>query len=238
MRRLVNKLAIERGEWSGYPIPDDALELVVEPTHPLYKSLNGAKLDSREGPTDESLEMVAKAFGDCDSIFPINCWVARDGREVWVYHNGDGRSKVATIPDRTAETRLHFALNTLVACLNWEPAAESTAQQCLFGMISEHQQRTYVVGGAFAETSKRSGVTYIFRRGRPTLAVKLDPDGGCNRLLAALCLHPIAYYKDSFAGAMVPSDEVIAHLSLMRGDEKMFWRKANHHSADSAACGL
>ena len=50
------------------------------------------------------------------------------------------------------------------------------------------------------------------------------------RILACLCLHPIAYYADSWAGAMCPTDDVIAHLMLMRGDEPMFWRRSNQHA--------
>ena len=49
-------------------------------------------------------------------------------------------------------------------------------------------------------------------------------------MLCAPCLHPIAYYDGSWAGAMCPTDDVIAHLALMRGDEHMFWRRANQHA--------
>lgn len=40
------------------------------------------------------------------------------------------------------------------------------------------------------------------------------------------------------AGAMCPTDDVIAHLSLMRGDEKMFWRRCNQHPAYRPEAGL
>lgn len=92
--------------------------------------------------------------------------------------------------------------------------------------------------GSFLETSQRSGVTYLFRRLRPTLAMRGSLDGSSVHILAALCLHPIGYYSDSFAGTMVPTDDVCAHLLMMRGDEHHFWRKANHHNIHAASSGL
>jgi hypothetical protein len=60
--------------------------------------------------------------------------------------------------------------------------------------------------GHFPEISKRSGVTYLFRRGRPTIALRQDEE--VNYALCALCLHPIGYYGDTWAGVMCPTDEV------------------------------
>lgn len=37
---------------------------------------------------------------------------------------------------------------------------------------------------------------------------------------------------------MTPTDDVIAHLTLMRGDEPMFWRRANQHGPDRPEAGL
>ena len=42
----------------------------------------------------------------------------------------------------------------------------------------------------------------------------------------------------SWAGAMVPTDDVIAHLSLMRGDEHMFWKRCNQHPSWRPEAGL
>lgn len=91
--------------------------------------------------------------------------------------------------------------------------------------------------GAFIETSPRSGVTYMFRRLRPTLAIKAGPDGDL-RILCGLCLHPIGYYAGTWGGAMCPTDDVIAHLCLMRGDEPKFWANSNQHEANHPACGV
>lgn len=37
---------------------------------------------------------------------------------------------------------------------------------------------------------------------------------------------------------MVPTDDVIAHLLLMRGDERLFWRRANQHHPLDPESGL
>lgn len=58
------------------------------------------------------------------------------------------------------------------------------------------------------------------------------------RILCCLCMRPIAYYADSWAGAMCPTDDVIAHLALMRGDEAMFWRRCNQHPPYRPEAGL
>jgi hypothetical protein len=88
----------------------------------------------------------------------------------------------------------------------------------------------YLLIGMFLETSKRSGVTYLFRKLAPTVATKAGPDDEM-RVLTTLCLHPIGHYENTPCGVMVPTDDVIAHLLLMRGDEAKFWAKANHHPA-------
>jgi hypothetical protein len=36
-------------------------------------------------------------------------------------------------------------------------------------------------------------------------------------------------YDGTFAGVMPPTDEVVADLLAMRGDEHFFWRKSNQH---------
>lgn len=66
----------------------------------------------------------------------------------------------------------------------------------------------------------------------------MRPAGDAMQILAALCLHPIGFYQGTWAGSMVPTDEVIAHLLLMRGDEPLYWRRANQHPAWSPLAGL
>jgi len=111
----------------------------------------------------------------------------------------------------------------------------------LAGLLTDHQMCQYFLTGSFLETSKRSRVSYMFRRLRPTVAMTprgQDASRDVMRCLAVLCLHPIGYYEGTWAGAMTPTDDVIAHLLLMRGDEPGFWRQANQHAPWTPEAGL
>ena len=109
-------------------------------------------------------------------------------------------------------------------------------------MVSHRQFKHYMMTGMFVERSKRSGVTYLFRRLKPTVALAARPglpETGANmKILCCLCMHPIAYYAESWAGAMVPTDDVIAHLMLMRADERLFWARSNQHPPYRPEAGL
>lgn len=238
VRRMVNQLAMQRGEWAGYPLPIEDLRLIMEPRYPL-PSMDGASLGSENMDVDdqEISSIIRNAFGECETIFPINEWY-HGNKWIWVYHNGDGRSKVAKMKlGRDPRRRCAFLLNTLLASRAWSVDGELKAQRMLLKELSEVQQTDYILTGTFVETSPRSKVSYIFRRGRSTLAIKMEP-GAEPRVLCALCLHPSGYYEFSFAGCMTPSDEVYCHLSLMRYDEHTFWKKANQHDPEIAEAGL
>jgi hypothetical protein len=99
--------------------------------------------------------------------------------------------------------------------------AEKVALKKLKTMIPPAKFEHYVLTDMFIEQGK-SGVHYVLRKNRPTVAVSN------NNVLCALCLHPGGYYGGSWTGVLCPTDEVIAHLLLIRGDEHFFWKKANH----------
>jgi hypothetical protein len=77
----------------------------------------------------------------------------------------------------------------------WPVEAEQKAQQKLTSLIPAKQFELYQLTGHFAETSKRSEVTYLFRIGRPTIAMRESEEG--SYWLCALCLHPIGYYGNT-----------------------------------------
>ena len=101
--------------------------------------------------------------------------------------------------------------------------------QLLGTLLRHHVFKQYLLTGMFLETSKRSGLTYLFRRLKPTVVLDARDQAKSIRVLCALCLHPIGFYLESWAGAMTPTDDLIAHLMLMRGDEPMLWRRSNQH---------
>jgi hypothetical protein len=211
MRTALNQLSEKAGEYCGLPLMIEGQQLVIEPTHraiSAYKDHNAkcAEDDNSEGCTI------------------VNTWWSRNRRtEIMLWREADGRLDWGQLP---ASNHLQHDIRTLGCSIAWSPATESTAMGKLSELISAHGFRSYFMTGMFLETSKRSGVTYLFRRLKPTVALKAGKNGQM-RILACLCMHPIGYYAESWAGALCPTDDVITHLMLMRADESMYWRRAN-----------
>lgn len=207
-------------------MPLDGMPLIVEPKYPKAKEL--MKIGRKPGAEEE--ENGAKIR----NIF----WSWRWRCDVLIWEK-DGKIEWGKVPNIHG---LGHALSTLGASDAWGIKQEAQAVQTLAGLVSHRAFKQYVLTGSFMETSKRSGVTYLFRRLRPTVAItnrgKRGKAGDHTRILCALCLHPIAYYESSWAGAMVPTDDVIAHLMLMRGDEPLFWKRANQHPPYRSEAGL
>lgn len=222
-------------EWQGYPVPlGDDTPLVLHPRHPmrdLYPNVVKPSTDS--------------GFDDGETC--VNRWWCRKRQvEVFVIRDKHGRASVLTLPhapDRSME-RLTFWMTTIGGADAWDLDAEHKAREHLREMLTERQWRHYDLTGSFFETSDRSRVTYLFRRLRPTVALSPRGTSGTStgeesmRCLAVLCLHPIGYYANSWAGCMVPTDDVIAHLSLCRGDEARYWGQAIQHAAHEPEAGL
>lgn len=239
-RRVSQIYTEERGEWCGLPMPVPHVPLVVEDKHPhaalfdqLQDVLNETELD---------LMPVGGERGDFDDDWTIiNEWRGRTTQGVTgtifiLRHRTTGQVRGGVVPDQWV--RFHLLLEgTFAARRVWSLETEVAAVQRLRTVTSELQYASYLLTGQFLEISPRSKVAYLFRRLRPTIALSL---GGTlsYRPLAALCLHPIGYYTDTWCGAMVPTDDVLAHLIMMRADEKMFWRRANQHNVFSPEGGL
>jgi hypothetical protein len=163
----------------------------------------------------------------------VNCWWnSRYQLNIVVVKNQQGRARFTIL----VEDRLAFTIRTLEAAAAWPVEAERKALQKLASLIPPDAFELYELTGHFAEISNRSHLTYLFRKGRPTIALRQSEAG--SMVLCALCLHPIGYYGDTWAGAMCPTDDVIAHLLMMRGSEEKFWANANQHSVDHPAAGV
>lgn len=217
LRNRLRDLAGERDEWSGIPLPIDGERLVIEPTYKYAGLSDIGKPDPQ--PDDYTVRNVFYSHARrCD---------------VAVFREADGRITHALMP---AIHHLDYDIRTLGCSDAWGLEQETNAIRLLASMASARQIKQYMLTGMFLDTSKRSGVTYLFRRLKPTVALR--PSGKRMRILCALCMHPIAYYDGSWAGAMCPTDDVIAHLSLMRGDEPMYWRRCNQHEAHRPEAGL
>lgn len=202
-------------------MPLDDERLVVEPTYPKAMELMaiGARDDSEE------LEAGWKVRNEF--------WSTHKSCTIIVAQQPNGRVTYGIEP---GIHHLKHDLKTLGCADAWGIEQESTAIELLASLVEPRKLRQYMLTGMFLESSKRSGITYLFRRLKPTVAI--NTKGKDSRVMCALCMHPIAYYQGSWAGAMCPTDDVVAHLMLMRGDEPMFWRRANQHPAYRPEAGL
>jgi hypothetical protein len=224
LRRRVADLMLERGEWAGCPMPIEGLRLHIEPTYP-YQELADL-LAKKDEPADDDL--------NAEGLRPggrlVNTWYSERKRAyVFLVQDATGRAQAFVLPQERWIRRLDISILGAQASWAHDVTAEITAMRTLSEHTTEEQMRQYWLLGQFIETSKRSGVTYVFRRVRPTIALRPMLHTDRMHVLAVLCMHPIAYYRDTTVGAMTPTDDVLAHLLLMRGDEAMFWRRCNQH---------
>lgn len=232
LRGSINLAALMDGEWAGAPMPIPGIPLVVEPRYP-YQGLNGFKLDG----ADPKPEWTADDYEDIPPIVH-NSWYAT-ARNAMVYVCSDtiaGKRYPVMLP-QWGGARLQMWIGTIGASAAWSLESEYQAMIKLNGHVTDTAWRSYCLTGTFLETSPRSGVTYLFRKLRPTVAIKGTRDGG-TKILAALCMHPIGLYSGTWGGVMCPTDDVLAHLLLMRADEHFFWKKANSHESWRPEAGI
>ena len=229
-------------DWQGVPVLlGEDLPVVVHDRHPLrdfYKELK------EEAGEEVGIVFGGPSFDDEDDEVLRNHWYSRvRNAEVYVFQRR-GKFFAVTVPRAPdlSMDRLTYWLTTIGASDAWDLEAEYRARELLRSMLSERQWRHYDLTGCFFETSPRSQLTYVFRRLRPTIALSprhkpgsLDDNMRC---IAVLCAHPIGYYQQSWGGCMVPSDDVIAHLTWMRGDEAGYWKIANQHEPWRPEAGL
>ena len=232
LRAALRDVAAQKGEWAGIPMPLQGERLVIEPTYP-YAALSAIGARDVDEADDAGVK-VRNTF-----------WSTKLASRVVIYQEADGRIRWGIDPGVH-----HFTqdLQTLGCADAWGLEQEETAMRLLSTLVKPRALKQYLLTGMFLETSRRSGLIYMFRRLKPTVA--LTPRGTRRRsmrrtstdsdvgILAALCLHPIGYYSGSWAGALCPTDDVIAHLMLMRGDEAMFWRRSYQHAPWTPEAGL
>lgn len=224
VREALREVGERDNSWAGIPMPLEDLPLTVEPNFPRGEGLMEIGRKEKTSTDDEEIKII--------NVF----WSWRWRADIVVYEViATGKRKHTKIP---AVHGMDYMLATIGASFAWGIEQEAAAVQLLGTLIEHHKFKQYLLTGMFMENSERSGLTYVFRRLRPTIALSLDHEKDEMRILCALCLHPIAYYEDSWAGAMCPTDDVIAHLMLMRGDEPMFWRRANQHPPYRPEAGL
>jgi len=221
LRDRLQMVAAERDEWAGFPMPLEGERLIIEPSYPYAEAMSAINAE-KPNPEDTGWR-VRNTF-----------WSTRHRCDVVVMQEADGSISRAYLHRRS----LDLEMRTMACSEAWGIEQEQRALQLLGTMLNHLMFKRYLLTGMFMETSKRSGVTYIFRRLRPTVALRANLGKGVVKILCALCQHPVGLYADSFAGAMCGTDDVIAHLALMRGDEKMFWKRSSQHAPSRPEAGL
>lgn len=230
--RHLAQSGVDRNDWSGLPVPVPGLSLVLEPRY-KHKALEEFRWKECYDDQGNCSEIPEEPLSQPSRFKRVNSWwSARYQATICVIHDDLGRARVGM----QIEDRLSFTLRTLEAAAVWPVEAEEKAQKKLAGLIPKESFELYQLTGQFFEASNRSRVTYLLRRGRPTIALREGEESAY--WLCALCLHPIGYYGDTWAGVMCPTDEVIAHLLMMRGSEEKFWANANQHPLHHPAAGL
>jgi hypothetical protein len=220
IRGALRQVARDRDYWAGIPMPLDGEQLVIEPNYPDALALMAI---GKSEDKDEDNYLLRNTF-----------WSSHKRSDIVVMqHKVTGRIDWGILP---GANHLGHDLRTLGCSDAWGIEQESRALELLETLVKPRAFKHYLLTGMFLERSKRSGITYLFRRLKPTVAIHTVKDD--SRILCALCMHPIAYYSGSWAGAMVPTDDVVAHLSMMRGDEALFWRRCNQHPAWRPQAGV
>jgi hypothetical protein len=228
----VSRISEERGEWAGMPIPVEGTRMVIHPSYPFAKNF-------------AQTFMPRESFRVCrntdvrEDIAHRNSWASfKDGRQINIWR--DGKGFYFTYGHR--QNSAPMIIETIGAARAWDYDAEIRAMQTLRRHITNWAFQCYVMTGSFLETSKRSGVIYMFRRLRPTVAMTSNPDRKGRdvgvRILCCLCRHVCGYYDGTWAGALVPTDDLIASLLLMRADEHALWKDSNHIPAWAPEAGL
>lgn len=233
VRDIIDTMSDRREDWQGLPMPVEGLKIVLNETHPLKEEYAGLW----DKPEEEE---------EADDDLIRNSWFSnRRNAYIFVMETSDGRiyHLKRRYSRQRAMDRFDLQLMTLIASDAWRLEAERVAMEKLKGMLGERQWRQYELTGSFVEESRRSGVLYMFRRLRPTLALSMKDGHGLSTdtmtfFLAALCMHPIGYYNRTWGGCLVPTDDVIAHLVYMRGDEARFWGQANQHRSWEPESGV
>lgn len=220
------------GEWAGYPMPMEGTRMVIHKSYPFAAMLGQAFMPqpSLRACYDEDVRE------DCECR---NQWYSyRDGKPLSIWRDG----KKFRFFHGKVQNSAPMIVSTIGAARAWDINAEIKAMETLRRHVTEWAFNCYLMTGMFIESSKRSGVFYVFRRLRPTIALTGNPDRlnrECGlRILCCLCAHPIGYYDGSWAGALVPTDDVISHLLLMRSDEHLYWKNCNQHPAWAPESGL
>lgn len=261
--RLLQAAVFARGDAGGFAVPVLDRSVRMAPGHVRRHELEGLTLGTREAPgvhlhvdTEETVDERQVLRSWWSRLWRTEVFVVQHGRprrQAWRRTAAGGWRRATLAADDDFRVELVFVrwnyyveplhrwkmwLDTCDAGTQaWSVEAELRAQESLARYVTEAQYRSYLLTGTLPEPSRRSQAVYVLRRSHPTV-VLLPTRSGDYRPSCTLCLHPVAYYDRTFAGGLCPTDDVIAHLLLLRADEHRFWRQANQHPIHARESGI
>jgi hypothetical protein len=224
LRGALSEIAEKTEQWAGIPMPLDGERLVIEPRYPKAAELMAIGADEREAVEEATKFRIRNRF-----------WSQKKGREVVIFDD----LTTGKVDWGTCGGVHHFGMDlaTLGCSDAWGLEQEGRAVRLLGEHLRHRQFKQYLLTGMFMERSPRSPlVSYVFRKLRPTIAISLYGDK--TRILAALCQHGIGFYQGTWAGALCPTDDVVAALLTMRADEHLFWKRCNQIAPWQPEAGL
>lgn len=230
----IDEICARHGHMNGLPLPR-----LENDSHQLHMAEGGPLSWMMNLPVQRT-ELAEEISNRNSKLRVRNSWTKHGDGQVCILDTPEG---IDFIEEPAAGTRLRKLMTDMKLrndAVNLSAEAELKAIESLKTRVTPNQYRLYVLNGFFPERSKRSDLHYFFRKGRPTLVSSYHGDNRENggKIIAALCFHPMGYYLNSHVGVMTPTDEVIAALVCMRGDEHALWKKSGQwHPADSR-CGL
>jgi len=240
LRANIHALAKERGWHHGVPImsaTDPTRKVVLAKGCPLSDVHGHGKPVSINAPPG-SFVCNHEDISETDYKETVSSWLM-PARGVEIYKRG---TKYYAEKYNLSKWRLDIFIKSMMCGAGAVDAeAEFRAMISLFKRINQNQRDAYMITGAFPESSPKSGVTYILRKGLPTIAIKCTPrpEGGENqKFLAALCIHPLGWYHGTHVGVCPPSDEVLGVLLQIRADEHGLWKRAHHLPIDDPMAGI
>lgn len=222
-------------EWAGLPMPAKGMRMVIHPSYPFAKKLGETFM-----PEPVSGVRYCRNEDISEDVELRNEWSSyRDGKTVRIWRDGK-KYFHAWGPRVHTGTML---IDSMQAARSWDIQSELRAMETLRRHVTQWAFECYQLTGSFLETSKRSGIHYMFRRLRPTVAMSSQPDYRKGRdvgvrILCTLCAHPVGFYSGTWCGALVPTDDVLAHLLLARADEHLLWKMSEQHHPLAPESGL
>ncbi len=169
----------------------------------------------------------------------VNTWHPKKGVKITVYQTSEG--EYFHIPLRTYDDPYSLLIRTnKVLVRTGNVTAEKKARKNLLSHLNRRQRKELILTGCFVEVGKNR-TNYRIRFNRPTIAFRETKGKEGLRyeeFVGSYCLHSLGYYYGTFAGVMAPSDEMLAHLLMIRADEIDFLKEANKHGLEDPLGGV